>query len=321
MNLQLDDSSTSCEQASPQAAQSSSCGKAILIGEHAVVYGTHAIALPLKQMRMFFEIEPIQSSNQTNIILKLGGQEASSRLVEVIPEAISLIGEKPFSMKASGHSSLPIGAGLGSSASLCVAILRALATSLGKELDTAQLSEFSNRLEARFHGNPSGLDAAVVAYESCIYFSKSTPVERIELSSKTPSSWEFLLIDSKMRASTKTMIDIARPSFTSSNGEQLLAKFEALANQAKENLTHTQHYELALALNEAHLLLKQVGVVPDPLDDMIHHCRRLGASAAKITGAGGGGTIICLLDPKHADEQTARIRSYFKDYPSYRISL
>ena len=197
MNLQFEDTQKPAEVKLTDRAKSSSCGKAILIGEHSVVYGTHAIALPLKQMRMYFEIEPLKNKTETQIQLKLGGQEASSRLTDVIPEAIELLGQKPFAMQASGHSSLPIGAGLGSSASLCVAILRALAQCYQLELSQAELSKLSNKLEARFHGTPSGLDAAVVAYESCIYFAKDSDIEAIQLNSGEQAHWEFLLIDSK----------------------------------------------------------------------------------------------------------------------------
>ena len=117
------------------------------------------------------------------------------------------------------------------------------------------------------------------------------------------------------------MIETAKPVFCSSKGESILSEFESLAEVSKFSLSQDKHYELSQALNSAHLLLKEIGVVPDAMDTMISNCKRLGASAAKITGAGGGGTILCLLDKRFADEQAARIRQFFADYPSYRISI
>ncbi|MCX6130086.1 MAG: hypothetical protein NTX25_13605, partial [Proteobacteria bacterium] len=198
----------------PREAQASACGKAIIVGEHAVVYGTHAVALPLKSLRLQLSISPVTRIEKPQIQLSLAGHEASSRVISVVSDAMELLGATPFSLNGRSQNSLPIGAGLGSSATLCVAVLRALTASLGYELPPAQLALYANELEKRFHGTPSGLDAAVVAYEACILFCKGKsirPLQRDALA--TAKSWEFVLIDSQVRASTLTMIRLAEPFF------------------------------------------------------------------------------------------------------------
>ena len=48
-------------------------------------------------------------------------------------------------------------------------------------------------------------------------------------------------------------------------------------------------------MNENHMLLQQLGVSNKEIDCMINICIKNGASGAKITGAGGGGSIIALV--------------------------
>ena len=64
----------------PSNAQASACGKAIIVGEHAVVYGAHAVAMPLKQMRMDLELKPqLDLPGKAQFHLKLGGKDVSDR--------------------------------------------------------------------------------------------------------------------------------------------------------------------------------------------------------------------------------------------------
>ncbi|RYZ52306.1 MAG: hypothetical protein EOP07_19820, partial [Proteobacteria bacterium] len=217
------------------------------------------------------------------------------------------------------HSTLPIGAGLGSSATLCVAVLRALSQSHNLPISRAQLADMANELEKSFHGNPSGLDTAVVAFEKPVLFAKNKPIEVIPIS--TEQSYDFVLIDSNIRASTMSMIRIAQPHFQGALGERRLARFDSLSLQAFESLKTGSISGLAEAMNESGSLLEEVGVVPPNLKDMILRTRQLGALAAKTTGAGGGGVIIAMLDPNGCDEQFARLTQQFSGHGIYRVNL
>lgn len=308
----------------PRQVQVSTCGKAIIVGEHAVVYGAHAVAMPLKQLRMEIQLKPISHSESTapEYHLKLGGKEVSKRVTDVIPEAFELLQQPTHSIQAKGQSHLPIGAGLGSSASLCIAIVKAIASSLQLNLTEQDLAQLGNQLEARFHGNPSGLDTSVVAYEQCIYFAKPQTVEPIKLpSAQGRDSWQFALIDSRIRASTMAMIRIAEPFFRGVQGERHLQIFDEIATSVRDGLTRYDFAQVSEAMMASHQLLTQAGVVPDSLQSMIDECLRLGVFAAKITGAGGGGTILCLLNPDDADTQFAKLRQHFTDNHVYRVSI
>lgn len=306
----------------PTEAHASACGKAIIVGEHAVVYGTHAVALPLKQMRLHLTLSPLPRLDRQQIQLTLAGHEASPRVNSVLTDAMELLGSGPFSLNAKSHNSLPIGAGLGSSATLCVATLRALTSSLGYELPPAQLAAYANDLEKRFHGNPSGLDAAVVAYEACILFAKEKPILPISL--KVPEgykSWEFLLIDSSIRASTMTMISQAEPYFKGRSGERHLQSFDQLSWLVYGALQQGDIMTVGAAMNECGALLRAASVVPDSLEEMIQLCRKIGLPGVKTTGAGGGGMILGLLDPAAADAQEARVKAAFPDHAVFRVAI
>lgn len=310
----------------PREARASTCGKAIIVGEHAVVYGAHAVAMPLKQMRMQIELKPLLKNpeGRSEFHLKLGGKEVSKRIADVFPEAFQLLEKPSFSLNARGNSSLPIGAGLGSSASLCIAIVKALADSLQIDLSKEQLAIMGNQLEARFHGKPSGLDTSVVAFEECVYFKKHQsviPISWQESDHGAAGKWEFALIDSKVRASTLSMIRLAEPFFKGHNGDRHLLLFDELARQVKTALPLFQRETVADAMNECHQLLKLAGVVPDSIQHMIDDCRDLGLPAAKVTGAGGGGTILCLLTAGQADWQMQQLQQHFSGHPVFRVSI
>ena len=305
---------------SPRSAKASACGKAIIVGEHAVVYGSHAVAMPLKQMRMDLELNPQPSSlSGPKYQLKLGGKELSERISGVIPEALTLLKQNPYSLTIKGHSSLPIGAGLGSSATLYIATLKSICGSMGLDLSRDDIAYLGNQLEARFHGNPSGLDTAVVAYEECVYFAKGDPIQSIKATS--PGKWHFALIDSKIRASTLAMIRIAEPFFRGPQGDERIERFDLAAKLVKNSL-HSENYgAVAEAMNECGSLLRQAGVVPDSIEEMLEACRKTEILAAKTTGAGGGGTILCLLDPDKWESQVKDLQQTFSDYPVFHIQI
>lgn len=300
-----------------EPAKSFACGKAILVGEHAVVYGAQAIAMPVKHMGMSLDLIPDNDAKDLKFRIFLGGHEVSDQIVDLIPEAFRLLQLPPCALTINGSSSIPIGAGLGSSATLCVAILRVILASYGENRNPQSIANLANLMEARFHGNPSGLDTAVIANGSCIKFVKGSNPSGLELAAKV-SGWRFVLIDSKIRAGTRAMIEKAAPFFAGKLGRERVELFNALALQAEYGLTHGSLGDLADAMNQTGVYLKEAGVVPQTLQDIISHCRGLGIPAAKTTGAGGGGTILCLLSPDRAEDQ---IKALAQTYPGENITI
>ncbi len=295
------------------AVQASAAGKAIIVGEHAVVYGARAVAMPVSNLRMAISLtrtDKKDRSGRPQVRMLIGGRPANAHLQGVVEDAFDVLGISPFAIDIEGHSTVMVGAGLGSSASLCVVVLKAIAAAAGKTLATSELANFGNQLERRFHGNPSGLDTAAVATEQVIAFRKGERPEILRVKSPTGvNQWRFALIDSGIRSSTLSMIQVAAPYFQNSqHGEAHVAAFDRLAQQVIAGLGTGDQNQVADGMKEAGHRLDEAGVVSEPLRHLIKQSLAVGCVAAKPTGAGGGGCILALLDQSDADLQLTKLK-------------
>ena len=263
-------------------------------------------------------------SDRSPIHMLLSGIRVSEHLLAVAYEALELLSLPVEPLKIEGESSLWIGAGLGSSASLCVGLLRTLSRHYSVEVSDVQIASLANQLEARFHGKPSGLDAAVVALEKVICFSKQTgPIPLDDIASpavhkKTRTPLRFVLVDSKTRASTKQMVEIAAPYFAGRVGQQRVAHFDGLTDEMIQAFQKRQPEVMGAIMREAHRLLGEAGVVPLALQELVAKIEEAGCLAAKVTGAGGGGSILAMLDDR-AGEGNRQLRILAEAIGSHRI--
>jgi mevalonate kinase len=299
-------------QTTARPAAASACGKAIIVGEHAVVYGARAVAVPLTAVGMHVKLTPRAAEGGGAPLVRafLGGRSVSDHLRGVIDEAFTALGLAPFALDLECVSSVLVGAGLGSSAALCIVILRALAASCGMTLTPAELASLGNGLERRFHGNPSGLDTAVVAHERTLVFRKGEPPAplRVEGAGAPRRPFPFALLDTGARSSTMAMVQIAAPYFQGARGQARVERFDALVTRAAAGLSRGGVADVADAMTEAGALLAEAGVVGDVMRDVIDTALAAGALAAKPTGAGGGGCVLALLDPADSAAQLATLR-------------
>lgn len=302
------------QRAEMMEARSSACGKAIIVGEHAVVYGARAIAMPVHTKRSQLKLIDYTSSDQLD-------ESAADRknwikdLDALIDDAFTLFGVSSFPIKIEGKTDIPIGAGLGSSASLCVGVLRGISELIGRSLSANELASMANILEKRFHGNPSGLDTAVVAFERVIEFKKGCAPSLISVKplisdNQKIHSWPFVLIDSEVRSCTIDMIKKASPYFAHCR-EEKIAAFNQLADQARAGLETGDQQQVAFAMESAGKKLKEAGVVTSYMEQIACRAREAGVLAIKPTGAGGGGCLLALLPHEHSYLVLARLRQLF----------
>ena len=290
-----------------QAVSAAASGKVILVGEHAVVYGARAVAIPVHGLQMSVRLTPTgrrTGKGEPQIRVLLGGRTVTAHLRGVVDDAFDVLGLEPFPLDLEGNSTVLIGAGMGSSASLCIVVLKALAAATGMTLGKRELAAMGNKLEKRFHGNPSGLDTAVVAMGSAISFRKGEAPEELPLS----RPWRFAILDSGARSSTLAMIQVAAPYFQGERGAERLAAFDLVAGAVAEGLAQGSAGIVAEAMTQAGAWLAEAGVVNDPLAELVQVAREAGCLAAKPTGAGGGGCVLALLDDEQAEAQLATLR-------------
>lgn len=292
-------------------ASVSSCAKAIVCGEHAVLYGAPAVSMPLMNQRMTFHASKCENLEREQLLF--GKKPVSSHVQGIVKDAFRLLSVPYQALKISGVSDIPIGSGLGSSAAICVAILKLIAGIFGKSLEREILSEAARELEGRFHGKSSGLDTATVAWEQMLLFRTGEKPKEISV-----RSWDhkgplrFALIDSGIRSSTISMVKKAEPWFTDKKeGEGRVAKFEALSIQCATALETGDLAGLADAMNQNHRYLNESGVSNSTLESLRVEIMKSGALASKITGAGGGGCVLALLAPEGYKNQLKLLSDEF----------
>ena len=297
------------------------CGKTILVGEHPVLYGACAVALPLKAMRLSLWFKGGPRTEKMHITIKMEGLKGSalSSVIVVTEQAAQLLDVPPQVLEVKGRSCLPLGAGFGSSAALCVAILRGLTQLSARVISDTRLAELANELEKRFHGNPSGLDVATISFEYPIRFRRGSEPESLGMA--PGSRWPFVLIDSGLKACTKVMIQIARPYFEGEAGARRVSRFDRLASRVEAGLRLGDVSLVADAMNTASTMLGESGVVNGCLRDIIDSCLEMGCLAAKVTGAGGGGAVLALLDPASEAQQRKKLEEVYGAAAVYEVGL
>jgi len=267
-------------------------GKIILLGEHAVVYGYPALAAALDRgVRVDAVPTPAGGSLRLEIPawnLKLNADDDSSfaQGLAAIADAIGL--GRP-ALTLIGDAQIPAGAGLGASAAFAVAISRALLGYAHKPADTAAVAAAANASEKLMHGQPSGVDVALAIAGGIGVFRKSTG-----LRSFACAPLRVIVGPSGAPRSTAAMIDRVAAATSGAADDQRLHELGALTDRGTVALTAGQLEELGGAMNRAHALLGGLGVSTPLLDGLCEVACKAGAYGAKLTGAGGGGSVIAI---------------------------
>jgi hydroxymethylglutaryl-CoA reductase len=266
---------TKCDEPDGVAA-----GKVILLGEHGVVYGRHALAVPVPDAVAVTLTE-------------------SDRLVHELPDdyvaqLLAAIGIADARWHIHVDSRLPLGKGLGSSAAIAVAITRAFDRKLGLGLDDVGVNEIAYESEKYAHGTPSGVDNTLATYGKPMLFQNDGGLrfETIDSNDVPP-----LLIawgtgtgrTSELVAGVRRRRDSAPAHF-----DAIFDRMGALSREGAELLSRGCWRELGALLDLCHGLLNAVGVSTPELERMVSLARLSGAAGAKLTGAGGGGSIVAL---------------------------
>ena len=153
-------------------------GKVILVGEHAVVYGRPAIAVPVWETKATAAITRRAKGGGCRISLLDTGQEmwlaeADEREPLALVTRLALqelgYGSNP-DWEIEVSSQIPIASGMGSSAAISAALVRAIYRQAGQEPAPAAVSRLVYAGEELFHGTPSGIDNSVVAYGRPVWF-------------------------------------------------------------------------------------------------------------------------------------------------------
>jgi mevalonate kinase len=273
-------------------------GKVILLGEHAVVYGVPGIAAGIERGARAHARVLEAGARST---LSLGGDTfvADPNGRDLDRAFAALASELSSPVEVAAEADLPPGGGLGCSAALAVAIARAsYGACAGALLDErkpearAHILERAAAWERVFHGNPSGIDTAAAAIGSCLRFERGvgpTPIA-------APVDLWLAIGSSGKGASTKEMVEGL--AHLKERKPDLVGKFlsgvESLVKNAELAILHADAAALGQLLDLNQMLLAGVLISTESIEDMCRLARQAGALGAKLTGSGGGGSVIAL---------------------------
>lgn len=283
--------------ADPDAVSGVAAGKVILLGEHAVVYGRHAVALPLTRAVV---ARVWQTGAGKRLMVRERGVERAIDLDESVSSgmaaALDLIlrrlGVDAQDISIHVDSRIPSAMGLGSSAAYVVAIIRAFDGHFGLGLDDRAVNQLAFDCEKLAHGTPSGIDNNLATYAEPVLFSKSMRTRPIELAEPPP----VIVAASGIRGITREQVEGVRRRFERSSAlyNTLFDEIDELSVAGAVALRDADFNTLGAMMNVCQGLLNAIEVSTPELESMVHIARSHGAVGAKLTGAGGGGSIVAL---------------------------
>ncbi|KXW07920.1 mevalonate kinase [Streptococcus pneumoniae] len=267
--------------------------KIILIGEHAVVYGYPAISLPLLEVEVTCKVVPAESP------WRLYEEDTLSMAVYASLEYLDIT---EACIRCEIDSAIPEKRGMGSSAAISIAAIRAVFDYYQADLSHDVLEILVNRAEMIAHMNPSGLDAKTCLSDQPIRFIKNVGFTELEMD----LSAYLVIADTGVYGHTREAIQVVQ-----NKGKDALPFLHALGEltqQAEVAISQKDAEELGQILSQAHLHLKEIGVSSPEADFLVETTLSHGALGAKMSGGGLGGCIIALVtNLTHAQELAERL--------------
>ncbi len=279
-------------------------GKVILFGEHAVVYGQPAIAVPLLSSRARATILPEVQGKSGRVRVEAPQLALDSFLHTLaddhpIKSALKLaagskdLGELP-ACTVRIDSEIPPSAGLGSSAAVATALIRAFSAFLGARLSDQEVSDRVYEVEKIQHGSPSGIDNTVVGFQRPVFFQKDQPIEFLPI----PKPFTIIVADSGLPGNTRLAVEGVshRRQEDPERHQIIFGEIGEICLAARELILAGKPGELGELMDRNHALLEDLGVSSPELNELVQAAREGGALGAKLSGGGLGGHIIALVE-------------------------
>lgn len=295
-------------------SHASAPGKAILTGEHSVVYGHGAVAMPVVERRLHAYIHAASPGYGT--VFASEQMQAVARPGRTPNPLPSLTGVLQAVLDLAGHAGLPdwmiclrgnipVAGGMGSSAAAACALARAVGDALSMPLSHEEVNRIVLDSEVVQHGNPSGVDNAVVVWEQPVWFERTAGPSRMQTKAKAT----FLLADTGVRASTAEAVAgvAARRHANVADYDRWLGEMGSLSLAVKDAVEEGNMDVLSDLLNRNQEYLRRIGVSHPACERLIEAALAGGASAAKVSGAGLGGLVLVLCGRDRQAELASRL--------------
>jgi mevalonate kinase len=287
-------------------------GKVILFGEHAVVYGRPAIAVPVTgvRARAVVSADPRSIACQVRIqapdinleanLDKLPASHPLAAALRAVLTALNLPRSPACLIRV--KSTIPVASGLGSGAAVTVALIRAYSAFLGKPLPDDKVNALAFEIEKLHHGTPSGIDNTVITYAMPVYFQRKPSGPTIEIFN-VPQPFQIVIGDTGVRSPTAVSVRDVRNAWQAQTEdfERLFDQIGSVSENARKIIEAGRPSQLGSLMDENQALLVQMGVSSPALDRLILAARSAGALGAKLSGGGRGGNMIALVNDTNAE--------------------
>ncbi len=266
--------------------------KIILIGEHSVVYGYPAIAIPLKKIEIECAIEEAKS----NFFY-----DETDTLSVAIFTALKYLKKENVKIKYKITSQIPQKRGMGSSAAVSIAAIRAIFNYFGENLEDELLEKLVNTAEIVAHKTPSGLDAKTCLSDKAIRFVKNKGFSYIDLNLDA----YLVIADTGIYGNTGEAIQNVKN--LGDKAELSLKKLGRLTDEMtriltgnienkEEKIRREKISKIGEIMTAANTELGKLNITIEKTELFVKTAIENGAAGAKISGGGLGGCVIALAE-------------------------
>ncbi len=309
-------------------------GKIILFGEHAVVYGRPALAVPVLQIHANARAT-LQTENQAQTIAgpSLAGKNwadavliaapdiglsttLSHLLAAPTPHPLAAVISSVFQVLGIAHppalqltitSTIPVASGLGSGAAVSVAVIRALSSAVQCPLSDEQVNQLAYEVEKLHHGTPSGIDNTVITYARPVYFVRGQPIQTF----RVERPFSLVIADTGITAPTREAVGAVRKLWEADKGhwEAVFDQVGTIVTAAKKAIETGEIASLGPLMAANQTLLQAMTVSSPELDRLVWAAKAAGAEGAKLSGGGRGGNMIALVAPERAESVASALKA------------
>lgn len=253
--------------------------KIILIGEHSVVYGYSAIALPLKNIEVVCQVQASEAPLTINI---------DDPLSTAVLAALEFLDRSDQNISVKIKSNVPAKRGMGSSAAVAIAAIRAVFDYFDQPLSILDLEMLANQAEIIAHENPSGLDAKTCLSDTAIKFIRNLGFSEMAIDLGAC----LVIADTGIHGHTREAV--AKVRELEEKALPYLHHLGNLANAIEVGILAKDLSVIGQAMNLAHQELERLGVSSPEANHLVQVAQSRGAMGAKMSGGGLGGCIIAL---------------------------